>query len=79
MFSAIVISFGLSACLGYAIVADVMIDGILNMDMVEAGIFVTCLGSFMGLASIPKVIIDNVRARRGFPQETDAGNEPEEI
>lgn len=72
MLVAIFISSGLATCLGYAMVADVMIDGILNMDLIEAGVFVTCLGSFMGLASIPKVLIDNVRAKKGFPKTPTA-------
>lgn len=67
MLSSIVIAFCLSVCLGYAMIADVVIDGILNMNLIEAGIFVTCLGSFMGLASIPKVIIDRMRASQGYP------------
>jgi hypothetical protein len=67
MLSAIVISFGLSACLGYTMILDVQMDGILNMDLIDAGIFVTCIGSFMSLASIPKVLIDRLRAKKGFP------------
>lgn len=67
MLSAIVISFGLSACLGYAMILDAQLDGILNMNLIDAGIFVTCIGSFMSLASIPKVLIDRIRAQRGFP------------
>ena len=63
MLTSIVISVGLAICLGYAMVADAMLDGILNMDLIDAGIFVTCLGSFMSISSIPKVIIDRVRAR----------------
>ena len=78
MLSAIVISFGLSACLGYAMIRDVEIDGILNMDLIEAGLFVTCIGSFMTLSSVPKVIIDNVRARRGLPKLEEEETEPEE-
>ena len=67
MLSAIVISFGLSACLGYTMILDAQLDGVLNMDLIDAGIFVTCLGSFMSLASIPKVLIDKVMTKRGFP------------
>lgn len=67
MLAAIVISFFLAGCLGYAMIQDAMIDGILNMDLVDAGVFVACLGSFMTLAAVPKVLIDNVRAKRGFP------------
>lgn len=80
MLSAIVISFGLSACLGYAMIRDVEIDGVLNMDLIDAGIFVTCIGSFMTLSAVPKVIIDNVRARRGLPKvEEEEETEPEDI
>jgi len=78
MLAAIFISIGLAGCLGYAMVADAMMDGILNMDLVDAGIFVTCLGSFMSIASIPKVLIDKMRAKRGFPympEETPIGTE----
>ena len=71
MLSAIVISFGLSGCLGYAMIVDAKIDGVLNMELIDAGIFVTCLGSFMSLASIPKVLIDRMMAKRGFPQITE--------
>lgn len=71
MLSAIVISFGLSACLGYTMIRDVEIDGILNMDLIDAGVFITCIGSFMTLSSVPKVIIDNVRAKRGLPKEEE--------
>lgn len=67
MLSAIVISFFLSGCLGYTMILDVQMDGILNMDLIDAGIFVTCIGSFMSLASIPKVLIDRLRAKKGFP------------
>jgi uncharacterized membrane protein len=67
MLAAIFISIGLASCLGYAMIADAMLDGVLNMDLIDAGIFVTCLGSFMSLASIPKVLIDKVRAKKGFP------------
>ena len=67
MLSAIVISFGLTACLGYTMILDAQLDGVLNMDLIDAGIFVTCIGSFMSLASIPKVLIDRVRAKNGFP------------
>ena len=38
------------------------------MDLIDAGVFITCLGSFMSLASIPKVLIDKVRANRGYPK-----------
>ena len=79
MLVAILISIGLSCCLGYAMVADAMIDGILNMDLVDAGIFVTCLGSFMSIASIPKVIIYRVRAKRGFPYIPDENYEEEKV
>lgn len=67
MLTSIVISVGLSVCLGYSMIVDAYIDGILNMDLIDAGVFVTCLGSFMSLASIPKVLIDKVRAKRDFP------------
>ena len=67
MLAAIVISVGLSMCLGYSMILDARLDGILNMDLIDAGVFVTCLGSFMSLASIPKVLIDKVRANRGYP------------
>lgn len=77
MLSAIIISFGLSACLGYAMIRDVEIDGVLNMDLIEAGIFITCIGSFMTLSAVPKVIIDNIRARRGFPKIEEVPEEEE--
>lgn len=77
MLTAIFISIGLSACLGYAMIADVIIDGVLNMNLFEAGLFVTCLGSFMGLAAIPKVLIDKVHAKREVLQRF--GGESEEI
>lgn len=77
MLSAIIISFGLSACLGYAMIRDVEIDGVLNMDLIEAGIFVTCIGSFMTLSAVPKVIIDNIRARRGLPKAEEVTEEEE--
>lgn len=67
MLASIIISLCLSTCLGYAMVLDVWIDGILNMDLIDAGVFITCLGSFMSLASIPKVIIDKIKAKREFP------------
>ena len=67
MLASIIISLCLSTCLGYAMILDVWIDGILNMDLIDAGVFITCLGSFMSLASIPKVIIDKIRAKREFP------------
>lgn len=76
MLSSIIISFVLAACLGYAMIMDAVVDGILNMDLVDAGIFITCLGSFMSLASIPKVIIDKIRAKHGFPSMPT--EEPEE-
>ena len=76
MLSAIVISIGLSVCLGYAMILDAWMDGILNMDLIEAGIFVSCLGSFMSLASIPKVLVDRVMAKRGFPH-MNTETEPE--
>lgn len=66
MLASIIISLCLSTCLGYAMILDVWIDGILNMDLIDAGVFITCLGSFMSLASIPKVIIDKIRAKREF-------------
>ena len=81
MLAAIFISIGLAACLGYAMIADAMVDGILNMDLIDAGVFVTCLGSFMSIASIPKVLIDKVRAKRGFPsmsEETPVNEELED-
>ncbi len=78
LLTAIVISIGLSICLGYAMIADVMIDGVLNMNLIEAGIFVTCLGSCMGLASIPKVVIDKVRAKREVLQQFNPPTEDEE-
>lgn len=59
-------------------IADVMIDGVLNMNLIEAGIFVTCLGSCMGLASIPKVVIDKVRAKREVLQQLNPPTEDEE-
>ena len=68
MLASIVISIGLSICLGYAMIIDAWVDGILNMDLIDAGVFITCLGSFMSLASIPKVLIDKVRANRGYPK-----------
>ena len=67
MLASIVISIGLSICLGYSMIVDAYIDGILNMDLIDAGVFITCLGSFMSIASIPKVLIDKIRANRGFP------------
>lgn len=67
MLAAIVMSFGLSVCLGYSMILDAQLDGVLNMDLFDAGIFVTCLGSFMSIASIPKVVIDRVLAKRGLP------------
>lgn len=67
MLASIIISLCLSTCLGYAMVLDVWIDGILNMDLIDAGVFITCLGSFMSLASIPKVIIDKIKAKKEFP------------
>lgn len=67
MLASIVISFILAICLGYAMIMDAVVDGVLNMDLIDAGIFITCLGSFMSLASIPKVIIDKIRAKHGFP------------
>ena len=79
MLAAIFISIGLAGCLGYAMIADAMLDGVLNMDLVDAGIFVTCLGSFMSLASIPKVLIDKVRAKRGFPAMPEETKEGEEV
>lgn len=78
MLAAIVISLGLSMCLGYSMVLDAKVDGILNMDLIDAGVFVTCLGSFMSLASIPKVLIDKVRANRGFPYMPENNNNEEE-
>ena len=67
MLASIVISIGLSVCLGYSMIVDAYIDGILNMDLIDAGVFVTCLGSFMSISAIPKVLIDKIRANRGFP------------
>lgn len=66
MLTSIVISVGLSICLGYAMILDAWVDGILNMDLIDAGVFITCLGSFMSIASIPKVLIDKIRANRGL-------------
>ena len=78
MLVAMVISFGLSVCLGYSMILDAYIDGILNMDLIDAGVFVTCLGSFMSLASIPKVLVDRIRAKRGFPKLPEEEYEEEE-
>jgi uncharacterized membrane protein len=79
MLTAIFISIGLAGCLGYAMIADAMLDGVLNMDLIDAGIFVTCLGSFMSIASIPKVLIDKVRAKRGFPYMPEEIQDNEEV
>jgi len=78
MLVAMVISFGLSVCLGYSMILDARLDGILNMDLIDAGVFISCLGSFMSLASIPKVLIDKVRAQRGFPYMTETQHKEEE-
>ena len=79
MLVAMFISIGLSACLGYTMILDAYMDGILNMDLVDAGIFITCLGSFMSLASIPKVLVDRIRAKRGFPYMPEENYEQDEI
>ena len=78
MLASIVISVGLSICLGYTMVLDAYIDGILNMDLIDAGVFITCLGSFMSITSIPKVLIDKIRANRGFPNMPSNNYENEE-
>lgn len=78
MLVAMVISFGLSVCLGYSMILDARLDGILNMDLIDAGVFVSCLGSFMSLASIPKILIDKVRAQRGFPYMPETQHKEEE-
>ena len=81
MLCAIVISIGLTICLGYSMVLDAKIDGILNMNLVDAGIFVTCIGSFMSLASIPKVLIDRIGAKGkilNLSNETNIENEDAE-
>jgi hypothetical protein len=78
MLSAIVISIGLSVCLGYTMIIDAAMDGILNMDLIDAGIFITCLGSFMSLAAIPKVVIDNAMAKKGFKYKGMPNEEEEE-
>ena len=77
MLAAIVISIGLSICLGYSMILDAWVDGVLNMDLIDAGVFITCLGSFMSIASIPKVLIDKVRANRGYPQMPNNENQEE--
>lgn len=79
MLASIVISIGLSICLGYSMIVDAYIDGILNMDLIDAGVFITCLGSFMSIASIPKVLIDKIRANRGFPSMPEDNYHEEEV
>jgi len=78
MLVAMVISFGLSICLGYSMILDARMDGVLNMDLIDAGVFVGCLGSFMSLASIPKVLVDRIRAQRGFPSMHEEYKEEDE-
>ena len=62
-------------CLGCSMILDVYRDSVLNMNLIDAGIFMTCLGSFMTLSAIPKTIVDNVRANKGFTlQSNEEGN-----
>lgn len=75
MLVAIAISIFLSMCLGCSMILDVYRDSVLNMNLIDAGIFMTCLGSFMTLSAIPKTIVDNVRANKGFTlQSNEEGN-----
>ena len=52
-------------------------DGILNIDLIDAGIFMTCLGSFMTLAALPKTIIDNVKTKKGVSLGNEESNNEE--
>lgn len=78
MLVAIGISAMLSICLGAAIIIDVATDSVLSISLVDAGFFMTMLGSFMTLASIPKTLIDSARTKRGWPPIGNAQNEDDD-
>ena len=77
MLVAIAISIFLSICLGYSMILDTWVDGILNIDLIDVGVFMTCLGSFMTLAALPKTIIDNVKTKKGVSLGNEESNNEE--
>ena len=75
MLIAIAISVFLSVCLGCSMILDVCMDSVLDMNLIDAGVFMTCLGSFMTLSAIPKTIVDNVRANKGVALQSNEESE----
>lgn len=57
LISAIIAAF-LGICLGAAMIIDVVKDGVLDMHMDDAGIFIVCLGGFIAGSGTPKIIGD---------------------
>jgi hypothetical protein len=61
LFLSALISAFLGICLGIAIIIDVAKDGVVDMKLDDAGIFMACLGGFMTGSGIPKIMAE----RRG--------------
>ena len=49
----------LAIIIGFAICYDVMTNGYVKTDLIDAGIFVLCRGTYIAGSGIPKTIIDS--------------------
>ena len=49
----------LALIIGFAICYDVMTNGYVKTDLIDAGIFVLCCGTYIAGSGIPKTIIDS--------------------
>lgn len=49
----------LALIIGFAICYDVMTNGYVKTDLINAGIFVLCCGTYIAGSGIPKTIIDS--------------------
>ena len=62
-FLSAMVSCVLSTCLGVAMIIDVAKDGVIDMNLSDAGLFMLCLGGFMTGSGVPKIMSERGGSR----------------